>query len=553
MDEDEGVAIPGSGVDRQAEVRALTWWAVLAVVAGIVVAGVASLVVAYLAYGWSPSSIVSKRGRDDPDFVEAVKVGLTVAGGFGGAIALVVAFRRQRILERDEAGERERAAALRERERMDTDERRAQGATWREEQKSLRDRYGAAAAQLGDGDAAVRLAGVYALANLADEWEDQRQQCVDVLCAYLRLPWMSSPSAEHPLARFTVEAPTPLEQGGGKRTFAYPDQRGEVEVRKTILRVIGDHLRDAKQDSAENAPLTPGPWSGLRLDLSGATLPGLDWEQTVIPADAVFVGATFTGGAWFEGATFTGGAWFEGATFTGSSWFEGATFTGAASFAEATFTGDAVFDKATFIRASEFGGVTFNNAASFAEARFNVDALFWHATFNSDAWFHRVTFNSNASFAEARFNGAAHFRGAKFTGAAEFRGMTFNNAASFAEARFNVDALFWHATFNSDAWFHRVTFNSHASFAEARFNGAADFRGAKFAGAAEFEGTTFTGNARFDSVTFKAGAVFSSESVAPHGSLVFAFPRLQPGGVLALDGRAWPWVGPADEPGDVPI
>jgi hypothetical protein len=52
----------------------------------------------------------------------------------------------------------------------------------------LRERFGRAAEQMGSGEPAVRLAGVSAMASLADEWEKQRQQCVDVLCAYLRLP-----------------------------------------------------------------------------------------------------------------------------------------------------------------------------------------------------------------------------------------------------------------------------------------------------------------------------------------------------------------------------
>ena len=32
--------------------------------------------------------------------------------------------------------------------------------------------------------AAVRLAGMYAMAGLADDWKENRQTCVDVLCAY---------------------------------------------------------------------------------------------------------------------------------------------------------------------------------------------------------------------------------------------------------------------------------------------------------------------------------------------------------------------------------
>lgn len=36
---------------------------------------------------------------------------------------------------------------------------------------------------------------VYALARLADDWEEQRQVCIDVLCAYLRMPYQPDPDA----------------------------------------------------------------------------------------------------------------------------------------------------------------------------------------------------------------------------------------------------------------------------------------------------------------------------------------------------------------------
>src|SRR5262245_26763067 len=56
--------------------------------------------------------------------------------------------------------------------------------------RTLNERFATAAGQLGsDKPPAVRLAGVYAMAGLADDWPENRQTCVDVLCAYLRLPY----------------------------------------------------------------------------------------------------------------------------------------------------------------------------------------------------------------------------------------------------------------------------------------------------------------------------------------------------------------------------
>jgi hypothetical protein len=97
-------------------------------------------------------------------------------------VALVLNYRRQRHLELDETGRRDQVRLYVE-------------------------RFGAAAAQLGGDQASVRLAGVYAMAALADEWEEQRQQCIDVLCGYLRLPYAGDPAVGHPDAVTVRTAP----------------------------------------------------------------------------------------------------------------------------------------------------------------------------------------------------------------------------------------------------------------------------------------------------------------------------------------------------------
>lgn len=59
--------------------------------------------------------------------------------------------------------------------------------------RELHSRYARGAEQLAHAEVAVRLAGVYATAALADDWgvhgkDDQRQACVDLLCSYYRIP-----------------------------------------------------------------------------------------------------------------------------------------------------------------------------------------------------------------------------------------------------------------------------------------------------------------------------------------------------------------------------
>jgi hypothetical protein len=64
--------------------------------------------------------------------------------------------------------------------------------------RTLNERFASAAEQLGDDKPAIRLAGVYAMAGLADDWKENRQTCVDVLCAYLRMPHAPDPGQNAP-------------------------------------------------------------------------------------------------------------------------------------------------------------------------------------------------------------------------------------------------------------------------------------------------------------------------------------------------------------------
>src|SRR5215471_2792933 len=66
--------------------------------------------------------------------------------------------------------------------------------------RTLNERFATAAEQLGSDKPAVRLAGVHGMAGLADDWEENRQTCVDVLCAYLRMPYEPEPGDDAPVA-----------------------------------------------------------------------------------------------------------------------------------------------------------------------------------------------------------------------------------------------------------------------------------------------------------------------------------------------------------------
>ena len=75
--------------------------------------------------------------------------------------------------------------------------------------QTLNERFATAAGQLGsDKPPAVRLAGVYAMAGLADDWPENQQTCIDVLCAYLRLPYRPSRNRRLPNRSGLPSGPT---------------------------------------------------------------------------------------------------------------------------------------------------------------------------------------------------------------------------------------------------------------------------------------------------------------------------------------------------------
>ena len=169
-----------------------------------------------------------------------------------------------------------------QREQLDRTLAEQRARTWNE-------RFATAADQLGsDKPAAVRLAGVYAMAGLADDWKANRQTCVEVLCAYLRMPYEPDPGKDSPV-------PEQLAFGSSR------------EVRHTVIRVIAAHLQDGATVS----------WQGLNFDFTGVVFDG-----------GSFTGSRFSGGTVnSRSAKFSGDVMF--AKFSGSPVsFNGASFFG---------------------------------------------------------------------------------------------------------------------------------------------------------------------------------------------------------------------------------
>jgi uncharacterized protein YjbI with pentapeptide repeats len=415
--------------------------------------------------------------------LDAVRTGLAAGAGAGAAVGLMLAFRRQH--------HQEISTALTD---HDATERR------------ITDLYTRAVEQLGSDKAPVRLGGLYALERLAQDNPQQRQTIVNVVCAYLRMPFPA----------VALGGPAPPDDPGntGSRSEASTatDVTGdawqqEKQVRLTAQRILTDNLRQPKLDprSAPRAP-TSRLWGAMRVDLTGATLIDFSLGNCVI-AEARFDDATFTGNARFEHGTFTGDAWFDGATFTGDAWFSRATFAGDTWFNRATFHDHARFDGVTFTGGSWFDGVTFTGGSWFDGAAFHTDARFGGAAFHGDARFDRATFHLRARFGGAAFYGDANFGGATLTGIARFDKATFHGNAEFSEAIFG-NAGFHEATFQLDAQFDKTTFHGDVRFDKATFHGEARFGEAVFHGSANFGRATFQGRARFGGATFTDSPTF---------------------------------------------
>jgi Pentapeptide repeats (9 copies) len=302
---------------------------------------------------WAPSLLIHapKAGLSAADELKArndvrgtlvqALAGLAVAGG------LVVTYRtyQQNRMEQ---------------ERTYQQHRQEQDRTRQEQDRTYeRELYAKAVEQLGHEKAAVRLGALYSLERLAGDKPERRQIIVDVICAYLRMPFSPGPAIKPEPE--DAEAPDVPAAG----TERWPAGTGdtwqqEKQVRLTAQHILADHLRDDRTTEQRSTD-PPGPhfWPDIRLNLTGATLIDFNLQNGVV-AGADFRLATFAGAAWFGGAEFTDSAEFGGATFAGDAGFGGAAFAGA-GFGGANFTGRPDFGRATFT-----GNVWFDELSSLA-------------------------------------------------------------------------------------------------------------------------------------------------------------------------------------------
>jgi hypothetical protein len=121
---------------------------------------------------------------------------------------------------------------------------------------------------------------VYAIASLADDWPEQQQACIDVLCSYLQMPWLD-------------DAPA-----------AYLAER---HVRRAVVQSIGRRLGSAGVG-----------WSSRDFDFSDARLVDIRFENCHFGGQVSFARAVFEGNCLLAGLTFERGAAFAASEVAGT-------------------------------------------------------------------------------------------------------------------------------------------------------------------------------------------------------------------------------------------
>ncbi|MBN9747901.1 hypothetical protein DMP23_43615 [Amycolatopsis sp. A1MSW2902] len=384
---------------RESARSPLSRWTVPVVAFIVLSAAVLTLVALWQ---WIDGLTLASADKKAAAQLDAVKVAASIAVGGGGLFALYLAARRLRIQEL-ELAQRERVQAHVEAESEHNQrhaDRVAADARTDAAARLLTELYAKSVEQLGSDKAPVRLGGLYALERLAQDNEHQRQTIVNVLCAYLRMPY---------------QIPDETSGNDGDQSTREA-QLQEREVRLTAQQIILKHLR-------RNLPST---WKELSVDLTGATLidfavldSDIAWSSfkkckffgstlfmnTSLPRYANFEGAHFFGGTHFVSVTFKGDARFRGVTF-----YEAARFGGLMQQEEVTFSGSAKFEGTTFWGIASFPSAVFIGPASFG--KLNQDTA---AIFNGEAYFGETAFRSSANFNGVQFLGEAYFRKSFFS------------------------------------------------------------------------------------------------------------------------------------------
>nr|PKY84412.1 hypothetical protein CYJ24_08455 [Actinomyces naeslundii] len=418
-------------------------------------------------------------------FKELLSTTLAAVGGIGAVGYLVIKYREQASTEREELRQNEGEA-----------------------DKKLAD----AVQQLGSKSPQVRIAGVYALADVADTYGsekygvDYNKRAVEILCGYLR----------------TVRSDN------------------DEPVESAVFSILSNHLTPPAH-SFSNSNI--GPWSRYTIDLRGAILKetinfkgaciaSLDCRQAEFHGKADFTDAHFDAYTHFDQAHF-----YHQANFTGAQFQHNNDPNLITSFVNTHFHNKATFNEAHFYHQANFTGAQFQHNAksnlitSFVGTHFHAEVTFLEAHFHQNVDFNNSQFQQNCKnadlgtrFQRAHFDGNTYFDNAHFYHQANFTGAQFQHNAksnlitSFVGTHFHAEVTFLEAHFHQNVDFNNSQFQQNCKnadlgtrFQRAHFDGNTYFDNAHFYHQANFTGAQFQHNAKSNLITSFVGTHFHAE------------------------------------------
>ena len=386
------------------------------------------------------------------DPLDRIKVTLTALGGVGAVGYLVIKYRERAALERGEAD----------------------------------DKLVRAVQQLGDPSPQVRIAGVYALADVADTYGNPyHQRVVDILCGYLRTDRLLKD------ANGNTQYATNKD---GSPNYSLP-LSADAPVESTILSVLGSHLRSSATAKANHQ--SRGPWSFCTLDIHGAHI------TEHVNFDYVHLGEIDA-----RGTQFIKGASFTQTKFANRTSFDNSTFTQVVSFCKSEFENDVSFQNTIFNCVAYFSENSFKQDVDFSKALFIEEVDFEGTHFLRTTNFRYVTFEENTDFSAVRFYQIPQLSEATFNKSVTFEGATFMKAVNFCRTHLNGSSKFINCTFQGDAKFTATNFRKNADFRNASFALTAYFDGVSFIDYVDFSGCNFKDAVYFTSSNFSRDTLF---------------------------------------------
>ena len=296
------------------------------------------------------------------NFKDLLSSTLTAVGGIGAVGYLVIKYREQVSIERDDD---------------------------RKDEESADKKIQNAIQQLGSESPQVCIAGVYALADIANtRRESHHQRITDILCGYLR--------TEHNEA-----------------------------VESTIFSIFRENLASIDAPNHED-----NPWSSCKLDLQGSKIIG-NLELSYLHIGEINCdNAHFAGKVTFSESRFTETATFRGTIFKGNVSFQGVHFK-----KDAIFRGSYGENGPVFYKDADFRMTTFERAAIFQKDNDALNEL----EKGVSVWPSHGEYEPT-DFGDATFKLYADFRKAVFIGPALFETTKFNDPekTTFKGARFNL-------------------------------------------------------------------------------------------------------------------